>query len=53
MVGSSERGGSGVRYRPDHQGPFKLFKECGFYPMGHKKPLRGFKKRSDVIRFTL
>ena len=32
---------------------FNLFKEWGFYPKGRKKPLKGFKKRTDMIRFPL
>lgn len=34
------------------QGPFKRVKEFGFYPRGHKKPLKGFKKGTNVTSFT-
>lgn len=30
----------------------KLFKGCGLYPGGHKKPLQGFKKETDMTRVT-
>lgn len=29
-----------------------LFKECGLHPKGHKKPLQGFNKGTDMTRLT-
>ena len=38
------------------QGPPRAFsnllKECGLHPKGHKKPLQGFKKGTDMTRLT-